>query len=263
MSALLHADRVASVERVSSGVVAGRLVAVLDAFRLGDDLLGVSELARRTGLAKATVHRLIGHLVGTGLLERDGSSVRLGSRLFELGQRVPRQRDLRDAARPAMADLRDATGHTVHLAVRDGAEVLYVDILPGPDAPATPARIGGRWPLHATGVGKAMLAFAPAADREALLAGPLPRVSARTVSAPGLLAQELAAVRTTGVAYDREESKPGLVCAASPISDPGGVVAAVSVSGWSTRIDLDRVAAAVRTAALTISRGLGAAAPRR
>jgi len=212
-------------------VVAGRLVAILDAFRLGGgDSLGVSELARRTGLAKATVHRLVGHLVETGLLERDGQTVRLGSKLFELGQRVPRQRDLRDAARPAMADLRDATGHTVHLAVRDGAEVL---------------------------------AFAPVADREELLAGPLPRVSARTVSAPGLLAKELATIAAAGIAFDREESKPGLVCAASPIFDPDGVVAAVSVSGWSTRTDLDRVAAAVRTAALTISRGLGAAAPRR
>lgn len=252
------------VSQGSSGVVAGRLVAILDAFRLGGgDSLGVSELARRTGLAKATVHRLVGHLVETGLLERDGQTVRLGSKLFELGQRVPRQRDLRDAARPAMADLRDATGHTVHLAVREGAEVLYVDILPGPDAPATPATIGGRWPVHATGVGKAMLAFASAADREALLAGPLPRVSARTVSAPGLLAKELATIAAAGIAFDREESKAGLVCAASPIFDPDGVVAAVSVSGWSTRTDLDRVAAAVRTAALTISRGLGAAAPRR
>jgi DNA-binding IclR family transcriptional regulator len=242
--------------------VAGRLVAILDAFRTSlQDTLGISELARRTALPKPTVHRMVSDLVDTGLLERDGSAIRLGLKLFELGQRVPRQRDLRDAARPTMTDLREATRHTVHLAIREGHEVIYIEILHGPDAPFTPVRVGGRWPVHATGVGKAILAFSPPADVEALLAGQLPRLSERTVSAPGLLARELATIRQTRIAFDREESKQGLVCAASPIFDSAGVTAAVSLSGWSTRMDLDRVAAAVRTAALTISRELGGRGP--
>lgn len=243
---------------------AARLVAVLDAFAAGQgDRLGVSELARRTGLPKSTVHRLTAHLVETGLLERDGSTVRLGLKLFELGQRVAPQRDLRDAARPTMSDLREATRCTVHLAVRRGAEVVYVEILPGPDAPRTPARVGGRWPVHATGVGKAMLAFAAPGEVETLLAGPLRRLSERTITAPGLLAQELERVRASAVAFDLEESRAGLVCAASPVFDARGPCAGLSVSGWSTRMKLDRIAPAVRTAALTITRQLGGAAPDR
>lgn len=236
----------------------GRVAAILAAFQADDrDTLGVSELARRTGLPKPTVHRLVGQLIDNGLLERSGRTVRLGLKLFELGQLVPRQRNLREAARPAMADLREATRHTVNLAILQGTELLYIEILHGPDAPAVPTRVGGRWPLHATGVGKALLAFSPEEKINSLLRGELPRLSERTITTPGRFAQELARIRRTGIAFDSQESQPGLVCAASPVFAPGGeLVAGLSVSGWSTKTKLDRVAAAVHTAALTISREL-------
>src|SRR5664279_612712 len=89
--------------------------------------LGISELARRTGLPKSTTHRLAGELVRLGLLEQAGPRLRLGLRLFELGQLVPRQRTLRDAALPFMEDLREATQNSVHLAVLEGIEVVYVE----------------------------------------------------------------------------------------------------------------------------------------
>lgn len=232
-------------------------MAVLDAFRTsGCDVLGVTELARHTALPKTTVHRLATRLVATGMLERQGAAFRLGLRLFELGALVPRQRVLRDAAQTVMADLCQTTRHTVHLAIRDGADVMYVDILAGPDAPATPVHIGGRWPLHATALGKAILAFSPREDVDAVLRTDLARVSRRTVNAPGLLGAELATVRRTGSAFDREESQAGLVCVASPILDGHGVVASLSLSGWSTRMRYTQVAATVHRAAAVISRRL-------
>jgi IclR family acetate operon transcriptional repressor len=238
---------------------ASRIASVLDAFRDDRDALTLSELARRAGLPKTTAHRLTGELVRCGLLERAGGELRLGLKLFELGQLVPQQRSLRDAARPVMADLREATRHSVNLGILEGGDVLYVDILAGPDSPRLPTRVGGRWPAHATAIGKAILAFCDEPAAAAVLGAGLSRVSERTVTSAELLRSELDRIRDCGLAYDLEESRPGLVCVASPVHGPGGTAAgALSVSGWSTTFKADRVAPAVRTAALTISRALGA-----
>lgn len=237
--------------------VIARSTALLLAFGPGDTVLGVSELARRTGLAKSTVYRLTCELARNGLLERSGSGLRLGLRLFELGQLVPLQRDLRSAALPFMEDLREATRQIVHLAVLDGTEMVYLEILRSPDAPAPPSRVGGRLPAHATGVGKAALAFSPPEVVDAVVAGGLHRLSRRTIVQPGRLRRELETIRRQGCAFDREESSDGVVCVASPVFGPDdAVVGALSVSGWSARMNLERMAPAVRTAALALSRKL-------
>lgn len=234
-----------------------RIAALLTAFRPGDGALGISELARRTCLPKTTVHRLARHLVEHGLLERAGTSVRLGLKLFEIGQLAARQRGLVDAARPLLADLREATRNTVHLAVLEGTEVVYLDVQRGPDAPRLPSRIGGRLPAHATGVGKAMLAFADDAVVDRVIATGLPRMSRRTITSPAMLRRQLAKVREDAIAYEREESGIGTVCVASPVLDSAGhAVAAISISGWVNRMRVERLAPAVRTTALTLSRTL-------
>ncbi|WP_344955800.1 IclR family transcriptional regulator [Actinomadura miaoliensis] len=234
-----------------------RIAAVLGAFRAGDDAVGAAELARRTGLPRSTVHRITGDLVRAGLLERHGRKVSLGLALFEIGQRVPRQRVLREAAVPFMSDLREATRQTVHLAVLDGREVVYVEKLTTPGGPPLPSAVGGRVPATATGVGKAILAFSPPATVEPLLSGPLPRLTERTITAPGLLVRELRRIHREGVAYDREESGPGVTCVASPVLGPGRqAIAALSLSGWTSQMRPARYAPAVRTAALTLTRAL-------
>src|SRR5487761_1604092 len=200
----------------------GRITSVLEAFRDDHDALTLSELARRAALPKTTAHRLTGELVRFGLLERAGAEFRLGLKLFELGQLVPQQRSLRDAARPVMADLREATRHSVHFGMLEGTDVVYIDILAGPDAPRLPTRVGGRWPAHATAIGKAVLAFSEAAPVHDVVAAGLRRISERTVTAPGLFLADLERIRDEGLAYALEESRPGLVCVASAVHGPGG-----------------------------------------
>jgi DNA-binding IclR family transcriptional regulator len=224
--------------------------------------LGVSELARHSGLAKSTAHRMVGELVRLGLLEQVGPRVRLGMRLFELGQLVPRQRTLKEAALPYLEDLRAATGSTVHLAVLDGVEVVYVEILRARNGQRLPSRVGGRMPAHATGVGKALLAFSDPAVVAARVDAGLTRLSPYTIILPGALARELKTIAANQVSYDREESAVGIVCVAAPVfSRDATVQAAISVTGRIERLDIDRMAPAVRTAALAIGRSLGPTGP--
>ncbi|MFF4546549.1 IclR family transcriptional regulator [Streptomyces sp. NPDC001435] len=239
--------------------VLARALSILDAFAPDDTAVSASELGRRTGLAKSTVHRLAGELCRLGLLEQTPRGLRLGLHLFELGQLVPRQRDLREAALPLMEDLREVTHATVHLAVREGVEVVYIEILGGKAHPGLPSRVGGRMPAHATGVGKAILAFSPPEVAAERIRAGLPPCSPFTIVAPGALLRELENVRRTGVAYDREESGVGTVCVAAPVLGADGLpIAALSVTGRSSQLDIERMGPAVRTAALALGRQLTA-----
>ncbi|MFD0448969.1 IclR family transcriptional regulator [Streptomyces indonesiensis] len=107
--------------------VLGKVRPILEAFTAEDATLSLAELVRRTGVAKATVHRLAQELVVWGLLERSGCDYRLGLRLFEMGQRVHRQRILREVAQPYMEDLLLATQETIHFAIHDSLDVVYLE----------------------------------------------------------------------------------------------------------------------------------------
>ncbi|MFC4948011.1 IclR family transcriptional regulator [Pseudonocardia sp. GCM10023141] len=239
--------------------VLGRTMALLTAFRPGDTELSLAELTRRTGIPKPTAHRLIAELTTWNVVERTPKGIRLGMALFELGQLAPLQRGLREAAAPFLADLFQATHETVHLAVPDGVDVVYVQKLPGRNGPSVASRIGGRMPAYCTGVGKALLAFAPPGRLGEVVAAGLVRRTPRTVVAPGLLEKDLARIRESGVAVEHEESTVGIACVAAPVLDGSGhAVAAISITGWANRVDTNRLAPAVRTAALGLSRVLRA-----
>jgi IclR family acetate operon transcriptional repressor len=242
-------------ERNIPDVAVARVAAVLGAFDAHHPELRVAEIGRRAGLPKSTTSRLVSGLVSYGLLERDGSLLRMGIRLFEFGELASRQRNLRAIALPYMADLREATRQTVHLAVLQGNEVVYVEILRSRDAPRMPSEVGGRLPAHASAVGKALLAFSDAATVDLVCGQPLKAVGPRTVTAPGLLRRELSRVRASGLAYESEESGPGVGCVASAIlRTDGSPAAAISVSGWTGKLNLRSIGPAVRTVALTMSR---------
>lgn len=188
-------------------------------------------------------------------LERHGSSLRLGLALFELGQLAATPKQLRKRAIGIMADLRNATGQTVHLAVLDGVEVVYIEILRGRGVPLLPSRVGGRMPAYAAAVGKAMIAFSPTEVLEDVFANGLQQISPGTTMDEDSLGKELADMKSTGLAREKNESAIGSVCIASAVMDAGRVlVAALSVSGSVGHLNVDHVAPAVRTAALPLGR---------
>lgn len=236
------------------GSVLGKVMAVLHAFTADDRGLGFAELRRRTGLAKATLHRLTADLVEARLLDRRDGRFHLGGHLFELGMRASLERDLLEVATPFLEDLYERTHETVHLGLREGSEVVYVAKMGGHRQADAPSRLGGRMPLHATAIGKALLAYAPEDVRAGVLAAPLSRLAPRTVTAPGILAHQLDEVVESGVAFEFEESAVGIVCIGAPVLDAAdAAVAAVSVAGPVTRFHPRQHVASVRAAAAGIA----------
>ena len=239
---------------VDLDTVLGKAVTILRAFRVEDTALPLAELVRRTGLHKATVHRLAGELVANRLLDRTGAAYRLSGGLFELGMRASFERSLLEVAMPFLQDLYERTHETVHLGVREGPEVVYVAKIGGHRQVTAPSRAGGRMPLHCTAIGKVLLAHATPELRRSLLAGPLERRTPHTVVARGLLDRQLKRVLDAGVAFEREESAPGIVCVAAPVlvggTDP---VAAISITGPSSRLRPEQHIAAVRAAAASLA----------
>jgi IclR family transcriptional regulator, acetate operon repressor len=237
----------------------GRSATLLLAFGSDKTHMTLAELCRHSGIPKGTAHRLVVELEKWGFLERSGSQWTLGMRLFELGQLVPTQRTIGDVAAPYLADLFEATKQTVHLAVIDGFDAVYLQKLARRDSPPLGSRVGGRMPLYCTGVGKALLAFNPEPLTEAVIAGGLRRRTPRTIAAPGLLRQDLARTRARGFAVEREESAVGIACVAAPVLDlAGNAIAAISITGRLHRFSNTAMTAAARTAALGLSRALRA-----
>jgi DNA-binding IclR family transcriptional regulator len=242
--------------------VISKVAALLGAFSPTAPEMSLRELADATGLPVSTAHRLACELVTWGGLERlDGGGYRIGPRMGDIGSLVARRRTLREAMLPFVGDLREATREDVHLAVLDGIEVVYVDGLVGASVNDAPSSCGARLPSHATAGGKVLLAHAPASlVREAVLAG-LHGYTPHTIVTAAHLHRTLADIRRTGVGYAREELAVGSFSVASPVLDAdGGAVAALSVTlraGLGNRAaTLRRVGPAVRTAALSASRGL-------
>jgi IclR family acetate operon transcriptional repressor len=239
--------------------VLDRVTAVFDAFGDQDEGLGVSELARRANIPKSTVSRIAADLVDQRLLDREGDKFYLGVRLFELWQTVEHPRRLRLLAHPVMTELREVTGQSVQLAILDATDVVLLSIVRSEPAVRPAARVGGRLPAHATALGKAILAYSPAEVVASVLDGGLPRRTPRTISDPQAFALELRHVRSLGVALESEECVGGRSCAASPVFGPGGApVAAISVAGPSGSVTAESVGAAVRAAAATLTRRVGA-----
>ncbi|MEV0110884.1 IclR family transcriptional regulator [Nocardia sp. NPDC050799] len=175
-------------------------------------------------------------------------------RLWKIGALAPQQRGLREAALPLMQDLWAATHENVQLVVLDGCEALCIEKISCTTAVANRTEVGGRLPLHATAVGKCLLANSP---RDLLLEAidrGLSRHTRYTITEPGRLGSALRDVRRNGVALAQEEMTLGVVSVASPIIGSGGVlVGALGVVAHSSK-NLSRFGPAVRTAALGISR---------
>jgi DNA-binding IclR family transcriptional regulator len=230
---------------------------MLDAFLPSTRELSLNELAARTGLPLSTTYRLASQLVQWGGLERgDGGGYRVGLLLAEIGTLAARGSTLQAVITPYLHDLYEATGENVQLAVISGRQALYLDRLPGPKA-AVGAGRGGRLPLHATAVGKVLLAHAAPEFVDDLIAAGLKQYTAHTVISAGPLRRALTEIRRTGVGYAREELAPGSVSVAAPVFDSTpAAVAAISVVLRSAKTHPGRYATAVRAVSLSASREL-------
>jgi IclR family transcriptional regulator, acetate operon repressor len=247
-------------DRVAPRSVLERVFAILDSFTAEQPELTLAELASRTAIPKPTVHRITKVLVGQRLLQRTATGFSVGIRLFELGELAGDRRKLRDAALPFMEELFERTHETVHLGVLEGIEVLYFVKIVGHRAFPLPTRAGGRWPAHASALGKVLVTFGPPDVLRSLLAPGLKPLTPYTIIQPRQLVEQLAVVRRDGVAFEYEESVVGNACVAAPIFNTDGYpVAAISISGPPIRLQPERRAPLVRRAAAEISRRVSGA----
>ena len=235
--------------------VTSKVVAILDAFSADTPRLSLQGLAERTGLPQSTTYRLACELVEWGGLERGSGGYQIGLRLWEIGELARRGEQLRDIAVPFMQDLYDATRENVHLAVLDGHEALYIEKITGRRATRVVTRRGGRLPLHATGVGKVLLAYAQEELVDNVISHGLRPYTPHTIVVPAQLRRKLSEVRRSGLAFANEEMSLGSVSVAAPIlSAPDTAVAALALVVRSSRKDIQRLAPAVRATANSLSR---------
>jgi DNA-binding IclR family transcriptional regulator len=241
--------------------VIDRALSLLSAFDATRRRLSLTELSRRSGIPVSSTLRLAKHLVRWGALERDEEGrYCVGLRLLEVASLAPRGHGLREVAMPFMSDLAEVTRQHVQLAVRDGTEATLVERLSAHQATPVQYRIGGRLPLHSTGIGLVLLAFAPPSMQEEFLARPMYRQPDNVLIPAAVMRRTLAEVRREQMAiYRREEDEEVIVAVAAPIyGEDDSVVAALGVLLPERVAQPRRLGLAVRTAAQGISRGLGA-----
>jgi DNA-binding IclR family transcriptional regulator len=240
--------------------VAGKVMAILEAFAPGGVRLTLTEICARAGLPLATGHRLVGELTGGGFLERlpDGS-YRVGTRLWRIGAQASAAKSLRELALPYMEELYAETHENVQLAVRCGDKALYVERLRGPRSVPIVTRVAAELPLHATGVGMVLLAFAGDDVIEEIIGQGLRAYTPRTVTDGDRLRACLADVRRRGYAVTREEMSLGTCSVAGPVRDAdGSVFAALSLVTRRTHAEPRRLVPAVLAAADALSRDVNA-----
>jgi DNA-binding IclR family transcriptional regulator len=235
--------------------VSSRVLAILGAFDEHRPRLTLTELAQAADLPVSTAHRLIGELRAWDAVERDADGrYVVGRRLWKLGTLAPVARELREASLPAMQDLYEATHENVQIAVREGTTALYVERIHGTSSVPVLSRPGVPLPLHATGVGKVLLAYAPREVVQECVENIKP-ITRYTITERGRMLRELAGVRRLGYARTVEEMGYGTCSYAVPVLGADGeVVAALALVTRTVRKDLVKFVPALQVAAASITR---------
>lgn len=222
-----------------------RAVGLLKAFGPGRPQLRLAELSRAARLNKTTAYRLLSALESEGLVERSGKgeAYRLGAQLLRLGREVGGTAELRQASRAELRRLAEEAGETATLEVLVGREVLILEEVSGRHVVGSTPFVGSRWPAHATSTGKALLAYLPAPELQAILAPPLPALTPRTLTRPAAVRRELERIRRRGYATSVGELEEGFVAVGAAVrSGEGEVVAAVSAGGPRSRLTASKIA---------------------
>jgi IclR family acetate operon transcriptional repressor len=224
----------------------------------------LSEIATALDQSPATAYRVLTTLAGRAIVEQDPlqQTWHVGAGAFRIGSAFLRRTNLVERARPVMRALMEATGETANLGVEQGDMVLFVSQVETHESIRAFFPPGTRSPMHASGIGKALLAQLPEPRVRAIAARGLPRFTGHTLTGPEALLADLAAIRARGYAVDDEEKNDGMRCVAAAIFNATGEAAAgISISGPAARVTPARLAtlgAEVRRAADSLSAALGA-----
>jgi IclR family transcriptional regulator, KDG regulon repressor len=244
--------------------VIDRAVQILDCFGFDHPELSVSEVGLITGLHKSTAHRILMALEYNDLIKQNPETGKyhLGIKLFKLGHQAVSQLNLRETCRPFLIRIMNKTQETVHLAILDDDEVLYLDKVEGPHALRMPSRVGRHIPTYCTSLGKAMLSCLDEQEVKRILRKQaLKAYTPNTIKNLDLLLADLRAIRNRGYSIDNEEIEIGLRCVGAPIRDhTGTMIAAISVAAPSARLTEQKIPVAGRQVmelAAAISKELG------
>lgn len=233
----------------------GRLFAIVETLAANPSGIPLQKLANRTGLAKSTAHRLVGSLIDLGYAAQDSITghYRLTLKMFELASGVVNDMDVVNIAKPHIDRLARETGETVHLVIRDRADIVYLYKAEA-GIQRMASRVGMRNHLYCTGVGKAILATLPYDEVEHIWeeSGSHPALTQHTITTLSSLTEQLRMVRACGYAIDDEENELGIRCVAFSLPGPGGrAEAAFSISGLAPRMNHERIAALAERALVT------------
>ncbi|HTD08611.1 MAG TPA: IclR family transcriptional regulator [Solirubrobacteraceae bacterium] len=244
-----------------------RGLAILACFTSAHPVLGIADVADRLGMSRATTHRYMSTLVAQGYLQRDARKYRLGLGAVDLGMTTLGAMGLCNHARPDLQELAKRCRQTAEMAVLDGLEILVLESVSyarqGSRRAELVVRPGSRLPPYCTSMGKILLAYLPARQRErALAAMELVRHGPNTITNRTELAAQLGRVRDEGLAFNDEERIARSCAIAAPIRDEtGDVVAAIDVTAHSGVLDVedlaDQFAGKLLAAAQRISKRLG------
>ncbi|MCW9032702.1 MAG: IclR family transcriptional regulator [Alphaproteobacteria bacterium] len=259
------AKKTSSVGQVQSLT---RALTLLQCLSHADMGLALTEVSESLGLAPSTAHRLLNSMLQMGFVDLDPETGRwtVGVNAFSVGNAYLKKRDYIAQARPFMKQLMLQTGETSNMAILEGSSVVFVSQVECKEVMRMVVQVGNRGPLHASGVGKALLSTLPAKEALALIrqAG-MPQLTGKTITTPSDYAQELEAIRKQGFAVDDEEQSMGLRCIAANIYDEfGDALAAISISGPTVRVSEARIpqlSAAVIDIANQITETIGGKAP--
>lgn len=243
-----------------------RATRILRALGSGTARLGVTELAERLGIAKATIHGLVRTLERQEFVEQDPGTgkYRLGPAMLQLGNAFLDNHELRSRSLLLADSLASRVGEAVRVGVLNGATMLIVHHVFRPDDSVQILEVGASIPWHACALGKANVAYLDAARRDALLEGGLPALTGRTITDAQRLREELSAVTRDGYALEDQEAIVGEAEIAAPVFDHRGVPAgAVGLVGPVERLapggtPAQAYTTAVREVARGLSRDMGA-----
>lgn len=236
---------------------------VLEALDGGAAQRGVSDLAREVGISKAAIHRILATYVRRGYVVQNPatSQYAIGPRLRRFSPVASGKLDLLTISRPFLMELRDSTLDTVHLAVLEGGEAVYVAKEDGLHPVQVASRVGARCPAHCVATGKALLAFAESHERQRLVAVGLTRYTPLTNAEPDDFFRDMEAIRVRGCAVNYGEWRTEVRGVAAPIFDGSGrAVAALGVCSPASRMPdarLEEACALVTDIAARLSAHLG------